>query len=63
MFFIRVNRDGGDFFVHGATVVIDGVLAAAVPVPSSLLLLALGLSVMLGSRLHPVRRAGRLSKV
>ncbi len=63
VFFIRVNRDAGDFFVHGATVVIDGTLApAAVPAPPSLLLLALGLSVMLGSRLRTVHRAARVQR-
>ncbi|MBL8178731.1 MAG: PEP-CTERM sorting domain-containing protein [Bryobacterales bacterium] len=33
VFFIRVNRNGGDFFVHSATVTIDG---EAVPEPGTL---------------------------
>jgi hypothetical protein len=44
IFFIRVNRDGGDFFVGPNPLVqIDGVLAA-VPEPVSLSLLATGLA-------------------
>ena len=38
VFFIRVNRDGGDFFVQDATVTIDGELAR-LPAPSTLALL------------------------
>lgn len=49
VFFIRVSRRGGDFFVQGATVEIDGIL---VPAPHTLALLALGLGLMLFSRAH-----------
>jgi hypothetical protein len=50
IFFIRVNRDGGDFYVgENPTVRIDGVVAA-VPEPASLALFGAGLAGVAAAR-------------
>jgi hypothetical protein len=44
IFFIRVNREGNDFFVKSASVAIDGTLESVPDASSTLLLLAAGLA-------------------
>lgn len=55
IFFLRVNRDGGDFYLAGGTVTIDAE-SNDVPEPSALALAGLGLAV-LGVRRMTIRRA------
>jgi hypothetical protein len=46
IFFIRVNRDGNDFYVKGASVAIDGTLGSVPDASSTLPLLAAGLALI-----------------
>lgn len=46
IFFVRLNRTGGDYFVQGGTVTID---ANLVPEPASCVLAAIGFGILLGT--------------